>query len=339
MNKAKAIVKTTQGAGGVEIREVCVRPPGTGEVVVEVAAAGVCGTDLHIMEGEWPTEPPVVMGHETSGTVVECGDGVGDEWLGAGVVAEVIIADGTCRNCLRGRRNLCENRRAIGRLADGAFTRHLTIPVQNLHRVPDGLDLLDAALAEPLACVLGALDFPPVVAPGDRVLVTGPGTVGLLAAQVARLAGGTPTVAGTPRDAGRLAVARDLGFSVVGESAPLDASAVSEQFDVVIECSGAVVAANLCLAACAKAGTYVQLGIFGAPAPIDMDQFCLKGLSLKTYYGASPHALDKALLLLADGGVAARPLISRVAALDDWESVFEQTRSGAGLKFIFDPAL
>ncbi|MFF0400155.1 zinc-binding dehydrogenase [Streptomyces sp. NPDC005248] len=336
---AKAIVKTTRGAGGVEIREVSTRPPRAGEVTMEVAAAGVCGTDLHIMDGQWPTEPPVVMGHETSGTVIDCGDGVGGEWLGARVVAEVLITDGTCRHCLRGRRNLCENRRSIGRLADGAFTRQLTIPVRNLHRVPDGLDLLDAALAEPLACVLGALDFPPVVAPGDRVLVTGPGTVGLLAAQVARMAGGTATVAGTPRDTNRLAVARDLGFPAVGESAPLDASAVDEHFDVVIECSGAVAAANLCLTACAKAGTYVQLGVFGDPVPIDMDQFCLKGLSLRTYYGASPHALDKALLLLAGGGIAARPLISQVASLDDWESVFAQTRAGSGLKFMFDPTL
>lgn len=336
---AKAIVKTHRGRGGVEIREVSPRQPHAGEVMIEVAAAGVCGTDLHIMDGEWPTDPPVVMGHEVSGTVVECGEGVGDEWLGAHVVPEVLITDGTCRHCLRGRRNLCENRRAIGRLANGAFTRHLTVPVQNLHRVPEKLDLVGAALAEPLACVLGALDFPPVVAPGDRVLVAGPGTVGLLAAQVARMAGGTPTVVGTPRDSSRLAVARDLGFPTAGESAPLDASDIEEQFDVVIECSGAVAAANLCLKACAKGGTYVQLGIFGAPVPVDMDQFCLKGLSLVTYYGASPHALDKALVLLASGGIAVRHFISRVAPLDDWESVFEQTRAGSGLKFMFDPTL
>lgn len=335
---AKAIVKMATGVGGVELREFTTAAPGPGEAKIEVAVAGICGTDLHILDGEWPTKPPVVMGHEVSGTVVECGEGVAEMWFGARVVPEVLIADGTCEHCLRGQRTLCVNRRAIGRLADGGFTRFMNIPVANLHRIPDRLGLIEAALAEPLACVLGAMAFPPEISPSDRVLVTGPGTIGLLAAQVARLAGAKVTVVGTPHDTSRLATAQELGFTVMGAEAIVDASEVEDRFDVVIECAGVATAANLMLRACARGGKYIQLGIFGGAVPIEMDQFALKAISFTTYYGASPHALDMALQVLADGGINASAMISAIASLDEWESVFARTRAGEGLKFLFDPS-
>lgn len=334
---AKALMKTRTGAGGVSLQHVTTRGPGPGEVQIEVAAVGICGTDLHILDGEWPTEPPVVMGHEVSGTVVACGEGVTDDWVGVGVVPEVLITDGTCEQCLRGQRTLCLNRRAIGRLADGGFTRFLNVPVANVHRVPDGLDLVEAVLAEPLACVLGAMAFPPVVSPSDRVLVTGPGAIGLLAAQVARRAGATVTVAGTPRDTSRLKVAESLGFTAIGQDAHVTPSAVEDCFDVVIECAGVAAAANLALDACVRGGKYIQLGIFGGAVPVTMDQFALKAISFTTCYGASPQALDMAIRVLADGGIDARSMISAIAPLDEWESIFARTRAGEGLKFLFDP--
>lgn len=336
---AEAIVKTRTGSGGVEIRHVTTPPPGPGEVKVQVVAAGICGTDLHILNGEWPANPPVVMGHELSGTVVECGPGVSDTWLGAGVVAEVLITDGTCDYCLRGQRNMCANRRAIGRQADGAFTRFVVVPEVNVHRIPKGLNLVEAALAEPLACVLGAMMDPPVVAPGDRVLVTGPGTIGLLAAQVAQVGGGQVTVLGTPRDQNRLAVTEHLGFPILGLTEYVEPSQVEEQFDVVIECSGAGAAINLALTACIKSGTIVQLGIFGKSVQIEMDQFCLKNIAFVTSFAAAPRTLERALLLLSSGDIAAQPIITAVAALRDWPQVFEQCRSGNGLKYMFDPSL
>lgn len=334
-----AIVKTRAGAGGVETMDVTTRAAGPGEVKVRVAAAGVCGTDLHILDGDWPTDPPVVMGHELSGTVVECGAGVPESWLGAGVVAEVLIADGTCEYCLRGQRNMCRNRRAIGRQTDGAFTQFVVLPQVNVHRTPEGLDLVEAALAEPLACVLGALMDPAVVAPGDRVLVTGPGTIGLLAAQVARTAGGQVTVLGTPRDQSRLSIVKEMGFPVLGLTEAVPSSDVEEQFDVVIECSGAGAALNLGLSACVPSGTIVQLGIFGKSVLLDVDEFCLKNIRFVTSFAAAPRTLDRALMLLANGDIAAKPVITSVAPLRDWPKVFESSRGGDGLKYMFDPSL
>lgn len=336
---AEAIVKTQTGPGFVELRQVTTRSAGPGEVKVKVAAAGICGTDLHILDGEWPTNPPVVMGHELSGTVVECGPEVSDSWLGAGVVAEVLITDGTCQYCLRGQRNMCRNRRAIGRQADGAFTEFVVLPVVNVHRTPDGLGLTEATLAEPLACVLGAMMDPSAVAPGDRVLVTGPGTIGLLAAQVARMAGGQVTVLGTPRDHARLDVAKQLEFPTLGLNRNVEPQEVKEQFDVVIECSGAGPALNLALAACVPSGAVVQLGIFGKSVMIDVDLICLKNINFITSFAAAPRTLDRALELLSGGGIAAKPIITAVSALRDWQTVFERSRRGDGLKFMFDPSM
>ena len=145
------------------------------------------------------------MGHEVSGIVAEVGQGVTDEWLGARVVSETYFSTcGVCEWCRDGRTNLCPERRSIGSFVDGAFAATVVVPARNLHRVPDGVDEHAAALCEPLACVCHCLCDPPAVTAGDDVLVTGPGPVGLLAAQVARALGGRVLVTGLARDEVRL---------------------------------------------------------------------------------------------------------------------------------------
>ncbi len=179
--------------------------------MLEVVGAGICGTDLHIVDGEYETVTPVTIGHEVSGVVVGLGDGVEDSWLGARVASETYFSTcGGCEYCRAGRTNLCPERRSIGTHVDGAFAPRVVVPSTNLHRLPDWLDAHAAALIEPLACVChSVLEPEPAVQNGDDVLVTGPGPVGLLAAQVARAAGGNVHVRGTPRDDRRLAAARE----------------------------------------------------------------------------------------------------------------------------------
>ena len=171
-------------------------------------AAGICGTDLHIEAGEYPSVPPVTMGHEVCGVVL-----AGGGLEGTRVVSETYFSTcRTCDFCLAGRPNLCLERRSIGTHVDGAFAPRLVVPLANLHPVPDWLPDHAAALTEPLACVCNALFDPPVVAPGDEVLVLGPGAIGLLAAQAVRAAGGRVTVVGTERDTARLELAAKLGL-------------------------------------------------------------------------------------------------------------------------------
>jgi L-iditol 2-dehydrogenase len=328
----KALVKLAPGPGHVGIAEREPAPPGPGEVALEVHGAGVCGTDLHIEADEYRNVPPVTMGHEVSGVVVELGEGVEPGWLGARVVSETYHSTcGQCEWCLDGRVNLCPERRSIGSVVDGAFAARVLVPARNLHRIPDWLDEHAAALAEPLACVCHCLLDPPLVAPADRVLVTGPGPVGLLSAQVARAAGGRVLVSGLASDEARLAVARRLGLGTV-----LAGEAVADQ-DVVIECSGSAGGATACLEAARRGARYVQIGVFGKPVTVPLDRVFQKELVVTSGFASTPRSWRRAMSLIEGRVVELEPLVSEVVALADWERVFADLREGRGIKVVFDP--
>lgn len=337
MASMSALMKLSPGRGSLLLSEVDRPSPGPQEVVVEVYGAGICGTDLHIMDGEWPTNPPVVLGHEVAGIVRQLGDGVDGDWLDAPVAVESFFATcETCADCRSGHRNLCPNRVSIGSHVDGGFAIELLIPVRNLHRLPDGMDLHHAALLEPLGSVVNCLLDPPIISPGDKVLVTGPGTMGILAAQVARSVGAQVTVVGTPQDVARLQVAESLGL----DTATTDTLASDSTWvDVAIECSGHPAGAGLCLTALRRRGAYIQIGVFGKPVSLPMDEVLLKELTITSGLAAPTQAWQRALSLVSSGKVALAPLVTEVAPLRDWERIFKATREGAGLKFVLDPHL
>jgi L-iditol 2-dehydrogenase len=301
--------------------------------VLEVVAAGICGTDLHIVDGEYETVTPVTIGHEVSAVVAALGAEVDRSWLGARVVSETYFS--TCRRCLHcraGRTNLCLERRSIGTHVDGSFAPRLVVPSTNLHRLPEWLDGETAVLCEPLACVSHSLFEPePAVASGDDVLVTGPGPVGLLAAQVARAAGGDVHVRGTPRDDRRLGAARELGFETsTTEDTPVDA-------DVVIECSGNEAGIAYGLAAARRGARYVQIGLAGKPVTLPFDLICFHELTIRSGFASTPSSWRKALELVTGRRVDLAPLLTEVVPLDEWERAFAATRAGEGIKFVLDP--
>jgi L-iditol 2-dehydrogenase len=310
------------------------RGPGRGEALLEVRGAGVCGTDLHIEAGEYASMPPVTMGHEVSGAVVEVGDGVDETWIGARVVCETYFSTcGVCEWCRDGRPNLCPERRSIGSFVDGGFASHVVVPAASLHRIPDWLDEHAAVLLEPLACVCHCLLDPPAVTAGDRVLVTGPGPVGLLAAQVARALGGSVLLAGLPSDEQRLCVGRALGFETA-TTAPATAA-----FAAVIECSGSAGGAVACLEAAQRGARYVQIGVFGKPVTVPLDLVFQKELVVTSGLASTPRSWRRALALVDDRRVELAPLVSEVVPLADWERVFGELRAGQGVKVVFDPRL
>jgi L-iditol 2-dehydrogenase len=327
------VAKLAAGAGNVALAERPERAPRAGEVTIAVAATGVCGTDLHIEAGEYTSSPPVTLGHEVAGTVAAVGPDVDSELIGARVVTETIVAScGHCGRCREGRANLCRERCSIGTHADGGFAARVVVPVRNLHRVPDGVGLEAAALAEPLACVCQCMLDPHSVGPGDRVLVIGPGPMGALAAQVARAAGGTVTVAGLPADAERLAVVAQLGLATT------TAERLDElEPDVVVEASGSVGGVRAALAAVRHAGTLVQVGIFGRDVEVPLDDILFKELSMATGFASTPRAWRRALALLATGAVRTEPLVTEVAPLHDFARVFADLRAGRGMKVLLAP--
>jgi len=293
--------------------------------------AGICGTDLHIADGEYATVPPVTMGHEVSGRVAELGKGVEDGWAGARVVSETYFSTcGTCDWCRAGRTNLCPERRSIGSHVDGAFAPLLHVPVTNLHRIPDWLDGHAAALCEPLACVCHSLFDPPAVEEGDEVLVVGPGPIGLLAAQVARAAGGRVHVRGTPRDGVRLALARELGFETSDDRPAPEA-------DVVVECSGNERGMSFGLERARRGGRYVQIGLAGKPVTVPLDLVCFGELTVTSGFASTPSSWLRSLDLVERRAVSLEPLVSEVVRLEDWERAFAATRAAKGVKFVLDP--
>jgi L-iditol 2-dehydrogenase len=189
-------------------------------------------------------------------------------------------------------------------------------------------------MTEPLACCCQALLDPAQVNAGDRVLVVGPGAIGLLAAQVARAGGGRVEVRGAPSDAARLAIADRLGFatSVAGADALEEAT-----YDVAVDCSGAGPGIADAMRAVRRAGTLVQIGLAGKDVSLPYDLLCLKELSVATSLATTPTSWRRATQLIADGAVDLEPLVSEVVALADFRHAFDASRAGDGVKFVLDP--
>jgi L-iditol 2-dehydrogenase len=331
------LAKLAPGAGNVALAERPVVAAGPGQVALSVEAVGVCGTDLHIEAGEYPSVPPVTIGHEVCGTVVELGEGADPDWLGARVVCETYYSTcGRCAMCRDGRANLCLERRSFGTHVDGAFAPRLVLPANNLHRVPEGYDSVAASLSEPLACVCHALLDPPVVSAGDHVLVIGPGAIGLLAAQVARSGGGRVTVQGAARDEARLELAASLGFDTLVAGA--DRAEDFEPPAVVVECSGAEPGIADALRTARRGGQLVQIGLRGADVTLPWDLICFHELTVTSGFASTPESWRRALALMRSRAVELGALVTEVVALDDWERAFAASREGRGVKFVLDPS-
>lgn len=328
------LAKLAPGAGGLELVQRPVREPAEGEAELAVHATGICGTDLHIAAGEYSCVPPVTLGHEVCGTVTRLGAGVDPRWLGERVVCETYSSCRRCRRCREGRFNLCPQRRSIGTHTDGGFAPLIVVPETSLHRVPDWLADHTAALSEPLACVCHALLDPSAVAPGDDVLVIGPGPVGLLAAQVARALGGEVEVRGLPSDVERLSVASRLGFATGCDTATNDGTV-----DVAIDASGAATGIAECLGALRPGGRFVQIGIAGKPVTVPLDLVLLRELEVATGFASTPASWWRAMQLIEAREIQLDPLVSEVAPLSEWERAFAALGSGQGMKIVLDPRL
>ena len=341
----KAVMKVARGVGNIEVRDIPEPTPGRGEVVIQVKVAGICGTDLHIYKDEYSSRPPVVLGHELSGVVVEAGPEVTGVRVGARVTSETFYHTcGTCLYCRSGLINLCLQRLSIGSGVNGAFTKYLVVPAAIVHELPENVDFEAGALSEPLACVVNGLFRVPTVTPGDLAVIAGPGSVGLIALQVVKAVGARTVVLGISGDATRLALAKSLGADHVinveaQDPRPLVAELSTEGLgaDVVVECSGAARAANTLLELVRKAGRYVQIGVLGKPITWDVDQLVMKELTAVGNFSHVPWAWPKALELLRSGVVKTKPLATTVLPLTEWRQGFEGFDTRTGIKTLLTP--
>jgi len=347
MSKYKAIVKTAKGEGNVEIREVEEPVPEPGEVKIEVKAAGICGSDIHIYHDtiKIPLKLPVVMGHEFSGVVVDAGENVAGLKIGARVTSETAASVcGTCRYCRSGNYNLCPSRRGIGYWVNGAFTRYIVVPQERVHLLPENTDFMEAALIEPLACCVHEVSEQTKISAGDVVLITGPGAIGLLTAQVAKAEGATVIISGTSQDKERLKLAKTLGAYITVDVQEENLQEIvrkvtgEDGVDVVFECSGSAAAANQGLNMVRKRGKYTQMAGFGAPIQVDFDLIVYKEIQLTGSFTQKWSAWELAIKLLSEKKVQTKPLISDFFPITEWEKGFKKHEEKAGIKIILTPA-
>lgn len=299
------------------------------DVVVEVGACGVCGTDLHIADGEFPPTPyPIVPGHEFAGTVVEVGPAV-STGIGVGdrVAVDPSLFCGHCAACRAGRGNLCANWGAIGDTVDGAFAELVAVPAVNAYRLPDHLSLEQGALVEPLSCAVHGVRRLGV-AMGERVLVVGAGTMGLLLIQL--LAGAGAEVTAVDRVAAKLELAATQGARHTATSI---GELNGELFDAVVDVTGAPAAIEEVLTAVARGGRFLVFGVANTDARVAVSPFRIYNDEI-TVVGSMAvlHSFGAALDLIASGAVSTESLVSHRLALDDYPKALDVVRQGQGVK-------
>jgi alcohol dehydrogenase/L-iditol 2-dehydrogenase len=340
----KALVKYGRRDGEVEVRDVPEPEVAPGRVLIEVKAAGVCGSDLHMWRENhsWAIKLPLVLGHEFCGTVAAVGEGVTGFAVGDRVACETAAeVCGQCVYCLSGNYNLCPNRLGYGALADGAFTRYVNARPQILHHIPENVPFEHAALTEPICVAYNALVEKTTMRPGDLVVIQGPGPIGIMALQMVRLRGaGTIVVLGTDVDKHRLEVAAELGahytVNIQHENAGALVSSLGDGFgaDLVVDCTGVSRALQQSMELVRPNGRITKIGWGPQPLNFSLDPIVAKAVTLQGSFSHTYPTWERVLGLLSTGQVNLDPVIGGVYPLAEWEEGFHKMEEGASVKSV-----
>ena len=341
----KALVKFAKGRGNVEIREIPRPKIKKNEVLIDIKAGGICGSDLHHYEVGDQITVPVVLGHEFSGDVVEIGSEVKGWELGERIVSETHAhACYGCHLCRAGHYHLCKERKGFGSAVNGAFTQYLAVPARLLHRIPDSLDYPEATILQPAADVVHAVVANTNVKPGDTVVVIGPGPMGLLTVEVSRAVGaGQVIVVGLDRHKERMELAKKIGADfIINGSKESVVDRVNDLTDgrganVVFEASGTKAAFLQGLEILAKKGQMTLIGVPTQPVEIDpralqAAEQTIKGSILSTW-----SDYERAIQLAKTGRLQLKPLITHVVPLTEWKTGFDLALTKKGCKVVFTP--
>jgi 2-desacetyl-2-hydroxyethyl bacteriochlorophyllide A dehydrogenase len=322
-------------ADSVTVETVPDPAPGPREVVVAVAACGICGTDLHIAEGEFAPTLPVVPGHEFAGEVVALGSDVTEVAVGDRVAVDPSLYCNECHYCRRGHGNLCERWGAIGVSVAGGAAEFAVAPVANCVKLPEHVQPADAALVEPLSCAVRGFD---VLAPqlGDHYLIYGAGTMGLMMMELAKRAGAA-SVDMVDLNPQRLETAKELGCTATVTSA--DELDRPRGWEIVIDCTGVVAAIEDGLGRVAPGGTFQQFGVANEDATAKFSPYRIYNKEIRVVGSmAVLHSFERAAELFADGALRPEVMISHRMGLDEYPQALEQFRAGIGRKIQVQPA-
>ena len=338
----KALVKS-QRKPGLWLEDVAEPTVGPNDVLIKVDRTGICGTDLHIYKwDDWAqrTIPvPLVVGHEFVGEVVEVGDNVTDFVTGEPVSGEGHVVCGRCRNCLAGRRHLCNDTSGVCVNRSGAFAEYVSLPLTNVWHHEPGIDRDVAAIFDPFGnAVHTALSFPVL---GEDVLITGAGPIGVMAAAVARHAGARFVVV-TDINPFRLELARKMGATMtvdVRSESVADAQeklGMREGFDIGLEMSGNPQAFRDMLSNMCHGGRIAMLGIPEGEMAVDWNTVVFNMLTIKGIYGREMYETWYQMAVLVQSGLDITPVITHRFHYSEFEKAFEIMKSGESGKILLN---
>jgi 2-desacetyl-2-hydroxyethyl bacteriochlorophyllide A dehydrogenase len=340
----RAVVKR-KPEPGVEFAEVPQPKIAPDEVLIEVKAAAICGSDLGIYDytpAYSKMRLPVVMGHEFSGRVAEAGPQVKGYAVGDRVLAESVKACGACAYCRSGQQNLCDASTLFGIHTDGGMAEYIAVPYKLLHRLPDELSYEVGALIEPLSNALHFVKDCTPIKLGDFVVVQGCGPIGIFSAQLFRLAGAEVLVTGVNVDAERFKIAEGLGLETVNVEKEDLAALVLERTggrgaDTAFVATGAPPAVAQATQIVKKRGRVTVIGIFGRPVEVPMTQVVRREITMSGAYDAKPENFDQSIKLARSGAVKVEALLTHRLPLEKASEAFEAAKSRVGCKVEFIP--
>ncbi len=339
--KSAAVVNYAPEKGSVEIREIEKPVIGEEDVLLEVANVGVCGSDLHqwTADHSWPVNYPVVLGHEFAGNIVEVGSRVINWKEGDRVVSETAAVIDTNNPMSKiGLYNLDPTRKGFGYGVNGAMTRFVKVPARCLHKVPDEIPFEHACLTEPCCVAYSAVVENTGLKPGDRVIVLGPGTIGILCAAMARLCGAQVAIVGLEADRHRLDIAKQYGCeTIIGDATEWAFKRDGLGADCVIDAAGSSITLKIAMQLVRPNGKITKVGWGPQPLGFNLDPLVQKNIRLQGSFSHNWPMWERVLALLASGQLNVKPIIGGVWAVTDWHTAFEKMHTGEIVKSILKP--
>jgi alcohol dehydrogenase/L-iditol 2-dehydrogenase len=336
-----AVVNFDSKKYSVELREIPRAAIQDDEVLLEVQAVGVCGSDLHMWTAQqsWEMKYPVVLGHEFCGVIRETGRNVNGWQDGDRVVSETAaFIDVNSPLTREGRYNLDPNRRGYGSMIDGAMRRFVPVPARILHRMPAGMAFEQAALTEPCCVAFNAAVQNARIRPGDRIVVLGPGPIGILSAAIARLCGASVAVVGLDADRARLAVAEQYGCeSIVGDAMDWACEVDGLGADGVVDATGVSVALSNALDLVRPGGWISKVGWGPQPVNFSLDRLVQKNVTLQGSFSHNWPIWERVIRLIATGTLDVRPITGGIWPITEWKEAFEKMHSGQIVKAVLRP--
>ncbi len=339
--KSAAVVNYSEAKHSVEIREIPIPEIGEEDVLLEVENVGVCGSDLHqwTSDHSWQVNYPVVLGHEFGGKIASIGSKVNKWKVGDRVVSETAaVIDSQNPMSKVGLYNLDPSRKGFGYGVNGAMTRFVKVPARCLHSVPENLSFEEACLTEPCCVAYNALVGNSSIKPGDRVIVIGPGTIGILCAAIAKLCGAEVAIIGLEADKNRLEIAKKYGCeTIIGNAGNWARKRDGMGADLVVDAAGVSETLQIAMQLVRPNGQITKVGWGPTPCNFSLDPIIQKNVRLQGSFSHNWPIWERVIALLASGSLDVKPIIGGIWPITDWKTAFEKMHKGEVVKSVLKP--